>query len=323
MTGSFIISLDFELHWGVSDHRSVESYHENLRNVPEVVRRLLAIFRKREIHATWATVGMLFCRDKDELLNTVTGPNRPVYKNKSLSNYEVAINAGLNESDDPFHYAGSLIREVIATPHQELGTHTFSHFYCLEQGQTDRQFGYDLAAARKMIEREGVNAVSIVFPRNQYDNSYLQQCYKHGFCCYRGNYPSSIYRPEAKTAESFWKRVARMTDAYLPLTGHRWVTPEVSNGMVNVPASCFLRPFNRKLSVFEPIRLSRIKREMTVTARRKSTYHLWWHPHNFGKEMERNFRNLEIILDHFQKLSADFGMQSLNMGEVYEQYRQR
>ena len=51
-TGTFVLSLDFEIHWGVSDHRTIESYNENLRNVPEVVRRTLALFEKRKIHAT-------------------------------------------------------------------------------------------------------------------------------------------------------------------------------------------------------------------------------------------------------------------------------
>ena len=66
-TGTLVISLDFEIHWGVSDTHTVESYNENLRNVPEIINRLLKIFREKNIHATWATVGMLFCKNKEEL----------------------------------------------------------------------------------------------------------------------------------------------------------------------------------------------------------------------------------------------------------------
>ncbi|MEI2824755.1 MAG: hypothetical protein V9F02_15165 [Chitinophagaceae bacterium] len=69
--GVMVISLDFEIHWGVSDRRSIESYRENLESVPAVVLRLLDIFRENKIHCTWATVGMLFCKSKKELFSYV------------------------------------------------------------------------------------------------------------------------------------------------------------------------------------------------------------------------------------------------------------
>ena len=316
--GSFVISLDFELHWGVSDHRTIESYYENLVHTPDVVRKLLGLFKEKKIHATWATVGMLFCRNKKELTCFVKEEDRPAYLNQRLSNYEKASRAGEDESDDPFHYAPTLISEIMHTPGQELATHTFSHYYCLEPGQTEDQFLKDLQAAVSITEREGVKPVSIVFPRNQYSEKYLQQCHLAGIKTYRGNPASWIYRPEAKSKESRVKRFFRLADAYLPISGHRGVKPEKSNGLVNIPGSCFLRPFNKKLSWLEPIRLWRIKREMTAAARKGMIYHLWWHPHNFGKNREENFRTLQSILEHFERLSSLYGMQSMNMKEIYE-----
>jgi hypothetical protein len=38
-----------------------------LKNVPLVIDRTLKLFTERNIHATWATVGMLFCKNKKEL----------------------------------------------------------------------------------------------------------------------------------------------------------------------------------------------------------------------------------------------------------------
>jgi peptidoglycan/xylan/chitin deacetylase (PgdA/CDA1 family) len=320
MPGIFTISIDFEIHWGVSDHRTVESYEENLRNEPVAVKRLLKLFERRGIHATWATVGMLFCRNKKELFDMVAPANHPTYNDKKLSNYLVAEQAGENESSDPYHFAASVMQEIVNTPMQELSTHTYSHYYCLEPGQTPQQFGHDLAAARKLLEREGVQPVSIVFPRNQYNADYLEQCKKNGFYCYRGNYPSWIYRPQAKSTEGKWKRAARFIDTYLPLAGQRYVRVSKENGMVNVPASCFLRPYSRKFAFLEGLRIRRIKKEMEVAARKDALYHLWWHPHNFGKDMDKNVETLEIILDHFDTLATRYGMRSLNMKEIYEQY---
>lgn len=319
--GSFIISLDFELHWGVSDHRTVESYYENLKNTPAVVKKLLALFARRNIHATWATVGMLFCRNKNEITSFVAEKDRPGYTNSSLSNYFVAQKAGTDEVADPFHYANTLIKEIIETPGQELATHTFSHYYCLEPGQSSEQFLHDLNAAIKITEREGISPVSIVFPRNQYNEEYLKKSKQAGLKIYRGNFYSWIYKPEAKSAESLLKRFFRLADAYLPISGHRVVRADFSGDMVNIPASCFLRPYNSKLSWIDPLRLQRIKSEMTTAAKKGMIYHLWWHPHNFGKNMEQNFKILIDILDHFDQLSSTYGMQSMNMKDIYEKYQ--
>jgi peptidoglycan/xylan/chitin deacetylase (PgdA/CDA1 family) len=319
--GSLVISLDFELHWGVSDHRTVESYYENLKNTPEVVKKLLNLFEQRNIHATWATVGMLFCKNKNELISFVEEKDRPTYTNSSLSNYFVAEHAGADEVDDPFHYANTLIRQIIKTPGQELATHTFSHYYCLEAGQSSDQFFHDLTAAVKITEREGVRPVSIVFPRNQYNEEYLKKTGQAGIKIYRGNFYSWMYKPKAKSAESILKRIFRLADAYLPVSGHRVVRADFSGDMINIPASCFLRPYSSKLSWIEPFRLRRIKAEMTMAAKGGMIYHLWWHPHNFGKNMNQNFKMLIDILDHFNQLSTTYGMQSMNMKDIYEKYQ--
>src|SRR5687767_10000166 len=111
--GALVISIDFEIHWGVSDHHTVESYYENLKNDREVVSRCLELFRKNQIHATWATVGMLFCENKEELFSYVNENHRPKYLRQKISNYEVAKEAGNNEMDDPYHYAPSLVRQIL------------------------------------------------------------------------------------------------------------------------------------------------------------------------------------------------------------------
>ena len=320
-TGVFTISLDFEIHWGVSDHRTVESYYENLKNVPAVVERSLKMFAERGIHATWATVGMLFCRSKNELLSRVAADKQPAYQNPKLSNYHIIPEAGENETDDPFHYAGSLIQKIINASNQEVATHTFSHYYCLEPGQTPQQFFFDLQAAKEITLREAPAPVSIVFPRNQYNDEYLEQCKLNGIVCFRGNYPSWIYAAEAKSTESLWKRTARLADTYLPISGKRYVRADMTkNNLLNIPASCFLRPYNPKLSFLEFFRIRRIKKEMETAAKRKAIYHLWWHPHNFGKNMEKNFHTLELILDHFYYLQKKYNMISLNMKEIYDQH---
>src|SRR5881392_4153933 len=85
--GLFIISLDFELMWGVRDKKTVHSYGKNIQGVREVIPALLDLFDQYDIHATFATVGFLFCRNKYELIHHVPS-NLPHYYLKKYSPYE-------------------------------------------------------------------------------------------------------------------------------------------------------------------------------------------------------------------------------------------
>ncbi len=317
--GVFTISLDFEIHWGVSDHRTIEGYRENLENVPKVVERLLDLFEKRKIHATWATVGMLFGDTKTELKNMVPPGLQPTYLNPKYSNYPVLEMAGENIIADPFHFALPLIQKIQRTSGQEIGSHTFSHFYCLERGQTLEQLRADLVAAKKMAKKMDVELKTIIFPRNQYDEKTLEICRELGFSVFRGNENHWIYEPRNRENETLSRRFARLLDTYINLSGNNTHLPTCENGLWNVPSSRFLRPFSPKLAVLDGLRFQRIKNEMTRAARQKRLFHLWWHPHNFGKYMDQNFKFLEKVLDHFENLRQREGFESLNMFEIANQ----
>jgi hypothetical protein len=111
----------------------------------------------------------------------------------------------------------------------------------------------------------------------------------------------------------------RLIDSYINLTGHHTFSINKSDRILNIPASRFLRPYSKKLNLFEPLRLSRIKNSLTYAAKNNQAYHLWWHPHNFGVNLEQNLQFLEEILKHFKKLSSEYGMRSKNMSEIAEE----
>ena len=48
--GSFIISLDFELFWGVRDNHTLENYGENILGAKNALLSILTIFEKYGIH---------------------------------------------------------------------------------------------------------------------------------------------------------------------------------------------------------------------------------------------------------------------------------
>ena len=86
--GVLVISLDFELHWGVFDHLSVEEYRANLLGARACIPRMLELFEEFEVHATWATVGLLFFGARDDLIGGLP-VERPQYADPRLSAYSL------------------------------------------------------------------------------------------------------------------------------------------------------------------------------------------------------------------------------------------
>ena len=80
-----------------------------------------------------------------------------------------------------------------------------------------------------------------------------------------------------------------------------------------------LRPYSPKLSFLEGLRLRRIRSEMMHAAKEGELYHLWWHPHNFGANMEENFGFLEDTLKVYKDCHDRYSMQSLTMNEISRQ----
>ena len=311
--GNFTISLDFELYWGMRDVQTLESYQENLRNVPVVIPKLLELFNKYEIHATWAIVGFLFMNDKEQLLKNLPSA-LPQYTNKQFDPYDYIYKNDLLKA---YHFAPECIELIRNTPNQEIGTHTFSHYYILEEGQTPRQFEKDLESAKSAQSWTGQDCRSIVFPRNQYNTEYLNILKASGISFYRGNPRFWLYNPRRLSEEYLWLRLVRWADAYLNISGYNTFT--LANGdtniPANIPASGFLRPYNPRLKAIENLRFKRIQRSMLHAAKKNENYHLWWHPHNFGKNMTENLAFLERILKQFEILNTRFGFASKSMGE--------
>lgn len=316
MTGSFTISLDLELYWGVRDKRSLASYSANLLGVRRAVPAMLRSFVAHGVNATWAAVGLLLFDNRSDLMDHLP-TIRPDYRRRELSPYPDLTSVGHGEDDDPFHYGRSLVCQVVETPGMELATHTFSHYYCLEEGPDDEAFEADLLAALTASEDSvGLRPTSLVFPRNQYDATALDVCRRVGLTAFRGNPSSWPYRPSRDGDETASRRAARLVDAYLPLTRVATYAPAGVARPVDVSASRFLRPYDPRFGRLEPLKLRRVISAMTRAAQTGNGFHLWWHPHNFGRHLDENLQGLEQVLRHYRTLADRYGMRSVTMAEA-------
>lgn len=316
--GALVISLDFELMWGMRDKPSLDHYLGNFTGVRQALPGMLHLFEKHGVKATFATVGLLFFNNKLEMMEALPAL-RPTYLNSRLSPYTDHLGkVGADERADPYHFAASLIRDIQRHPAHEVACHTFSHYYCLEPGQTVEQFAADLQAAIAAAKAMGISLRSLVFPRNQFNAAYLAVCHQQGILAYRGNERNWLHEARNSEQESLLRRGPRLLDAWINLTGpncHPFPRTYDRQPM-NIPASRFLRPCNKKLRMFESLRLRRITKAMDHAALTGTIFHLWWHPHNFGVNIDENLAFLDKVLAHYTQLRAACGMESLTMAEA-------
>jgi peptidoglycan/xylan/chitin deacetylase (PgdA/CDA1 family) len=299
---------------------STANYGENINAVHDVVPRLLELFSKYDIACTWATVGFLFNKNKKTLIQN--NPKViPTYANTSFSAYDHQENIGVDLKDDPLHYCGDLIQVINKTAKQEIASHTYSHYYCLEDGQDEASFEADCEAIKNLAKEKNIKITSLVFPRNQYNKSYLEICKRQGITSYRGIQKAWIYKERKDNDQNLLQRSGRLLNNYFSITTNQALkVNQIKKTLpINLPATRFLRPYSTTLSFLEHLRLRRIKNEMTKAAKQGCVYHLWWHPHNFGTQVEDNFKFLEDILKHQANLKKEYQFESISMGEFTKQ----
>ncbi len=175
--GSITFSLDFELAWAwrFSKKAASESVRLGLlerENVPPI----LEAFDKYAIPATWATVGHLFLDHCERGIDGRAHPEMPQLPAFETRWWKFAGDDWFRHDPctdvhkDPAWYAPDLIALIRAsrTGH-EIGCHSFSHAgfgsYCPHEVALA-----ELAACRKIFEREGIRARSFVFPGNDFGN---------------------------------------------------------------------------------------------------------------------------------------------------------
>lgn len=302
-----VISLDFELRWGVHDRLGlqIDQYRSNIENVRIIVPTLLKMFTERGIHATWAHVGAIGCNGWDEYFERAPSP--PKYIKTHL-----AFNPRVADMDPNgrLYFAPDLVERISRAKGQELGTHTFSHIFAREEGFTDSDLLSDLDAVSQIgTDKFGGPPVSLVFPRNQI--AWLQTMYKKGIKIYRSNQRGWCYDATQSGENTLLARGCRLMRDLNPLESS--LTDRKS---ALTQASIFVRfdlPYLGWTLHFERIRreLDRIKCGQV--------FHLWWHPHNLGGDLSKSLERAQRIADLIGEGVAQARLKSLNMREVYEQ----
>ena len=242
--------------------------------------------------------------------------NQPSYINPIRNPYHLVNESKDNSFLSFILYAKSDIDRIKGTKGQEIGTHTFSHYYCEEAGQTLEQFKADIQSAQEIAKSNRLSISSIVFPKGEYKRDNINIVRDSGIRIYRGLEDNWIYRVKLP---NILKRGFRLMDAYIPISGHNCHKPVMEDGILNLVGSRIFKPYNPTLSILEPLKIRRIKKQMEYAAKHNLVFHLWWHPHNFGSYTDVNLQELEEVLNNYKQCNMKYGMKSMNMSEIMAQ----
>lgn len=89
--GAFCISIDFELLWGRRDQSNIDFFKARIAKERSAIERILKLFNKYNIPATWATVGKIY------------------------------------EKGTPEYSGIDIIKTIKSFKNQEIGSHSYTH----------------------------------------------------------------------------------------------------------------------------------------------------------------------------------------------------
>jgi hypothetical protein len=272
MTGTFCISIDLELAWGIWDRPSRAYFERCAENERRIVRELLAAFARHQVAATWAVVGRLLEKGRT--------PTPELGKGDSI------------------WYAPDLVEAIAkASPLQEIGSHSYAHVYfdSLESGAARE----DVQAARELHLRHGIGFQSFVFPRNCVGHlAFLRDA---GVKVFRsrdlGWHQTARERLGVRVGQA-----ANLIDKALPLAPE-CLRPRLRDGMVELPTSMLLLARNGLRGLIPPISVvTKARSGLERACTTGDLFHLWFHPSNFYYDSERQLTVLERILERAAQL---------------------
>jgi peptidoglycan/xylan/chitin deacetylase (PgdA/CDA1 family) len=177
--GTLCISFDVELLWGRHGGNWLP-FEQRANRVRPVIKKLLQLFKKYEIPATWAMVGHLF------------------YTNDKL----------------PSLYAPDIMQSISRVKDQEIGCHSLFHTDFKSPFCTKERAEMEIKECVRLAKTKKISLKSFVFPYNAVDH--LDILTKYKFTCYRGDDQYSVHSPIKKLALLFDLFTPTGSPVYIP-----------------------------------------------------------------------------------------------------------
>ncbi len=260
--GILTISIDVEILWGVWDLAAKKSERHCAELERDITRRLLELFQKYQVRATWAIVGRLLDQERGF--------------------------DGLRGTPDCW-FAPDIVEAIRtdAVAH-EIGSHSYRHIYF--HASTREQVLDDLRRAEAVHAAHGLPFTSFVFPRNQV--GHLDVLAEVGLRVYRSTDAGILRWAEERAGRL--RPAFNLADKALALPSPV-VRPVLhDNGLIELPSSMLLMARNGMRRLVHPRALARkLTDGVRRAARERAMFHLWFHPSNFYGETDEQLAILE------------------------------
>jgi len=291
--GRFVLSLDFELAWGMRDLLGDNAQDEECERTRDVVvPRLLELFERYQVPATWCTVGQLFDSEiaspVEEHFATLVPPEHDWLTKPWFEGLE----AGTEQKRRAYLAPGLIAQILSATPAQEIGSHSFTHVIFGDQGCSRACAETEIDACVERAAHDGLRLQSFAFPRNEVGHRDVLR--HHGFRCYRGPETNWFYRPWVPQKLA---RIAHLASVLAGVSALPVLPRRDELGLWDIPGSMILLPAHG-IRRFVPMsrRVQRAARGIRAAVQSRGVFHLWFHPINLAVETDPLFEALERIL---------------------------
>lgn len=282
--GTFCISIDTELLWGRRD-LDLTAFTVYAKKVRSIIKKLLNLFDKYDMPATWAIVGKLFLPPKKE--------------------------------NDLWH-GKDIVLEIAKHKNQEIACHSFSHIIFGSSDCSPKRAEEEIKNCLEIAEKNNLKLYSFVFPQNSI--GHLDILKKHGFICYRGNDPYWFRRfgPIKK-----FLQIIDFLFCLTPPTSKAFVDKKglvnipgsmfyVSRWGLRKFMPCFCWTIKAKKGIGRAIKQGKI-------------FHLWFHPITLSgndNDIKILLQGLEEILQYANNLRAQGLLEIKTMKEIAVQNSQ-
>lgn len=325
--GAAVFTLDFELAWGAHAWTEHPEKLAHLSDGRKIAAKLLEIFARYDISATWATVGHLFIRPEDCVDGRYPAKGLPVPRYPWLKR---AWLEGIPRCDEPAggaYYAPEIVDAICNCPvYQELATHTFTHLEAGYPETTAEVFRAELELCAKLIEQRGRSLKSIVFPRNL--PSHLDLCREIGMTSYRGFnsewYWLGLGQQMTRYRTTFWRSMRVLSTALRLADDKLRLAPPLPpaqkvDGLWRLPHSYFFPP-NQRLARFTSAndRVRKAVKGLDLAAKRGRLFVLFTHPINLLPVHGKLLDAFEQVCAHAAKLRDAGRIEIVTMQDAAE-----
>lgn len=291
VTGTFTLSFDTELIWGLFDQKSPEEFERLYPDVRGTIDRLLVLLDRYEVSATWAVLGHLFlsgcARDDAGLAHPELVRPRQSWRSGDW----YAVDPCTDRTRDPLWYGDDIVDALVAsrTP-QDIGCHSFGHVRYGDRDLTREAVDADLDACLALAAKRGIALRSFVFPRNS--EGHHEALRAHGFNAFRG--ASHAWHAGLPAALG---RAGSLVDQGLGLAPPVSKPHEQLPGLWNIPASAvFMDRTGGRRAIPMASRIRKARAGIRRAAATGGVFHLWTHPFNIANDPAYLLTTLERIL---------------------------